>query len=108
MCYIPLHTVYRISGILYSVIFLGSIKGGSRYTDHKKSYDIPFMVNSIDHPEFKSTQPVFNEILQVSIYRKVKCTNLKHAQNLTETEIDFKIEVMLNFLENISQFLFLL
>ena len=92
MCYIPLHTVYRISGILYSVIFLGSIQGGSRYTDHKKSYDIPFMVNSIDHPEFKSTQPVFNEILQVSIYRKVKCTNLKHAQNLTETEIDFKIE----------------
>ena len=77
-----------------SVIFLGSIQGGSRYTDHKKSYDIPFMVNSIDHP--------------VSIYRKEKCTNLKHAKNLTETEIDFKIEVMLNFLENISQFLFLL
>ena len=79
-----------------------------RYTDQKKNYDIPLVVNSIDHPEFKSTQPVFNEILQVSIYRKVKCTNLKHAQNLTETEIDFKIEVMLNFLENISQFLFLL
>ena len=29
-------------------------------------------------------------------------TNLKHAHNLTQTEVDFKIEVMLNFLENIS------
>ena len=29
-------------------------------------------------------------------------TNLKHAHNLTQTEIGFKIEVMLNYLENIS------
>ena len=29
-------------------------------------------------------------------------TNLKHAHNLTQTEVDFVIEVMLNFLEKIS------
>ena len=28
--------------------------------------------------------------------------NLKHAHNLTQTEVDCKIEVMLNVLENIS------
>ena len=73
--------------MLYSVTFLRSIQDSHwlRCSDHKMNYDISLMVNSINHPEFKSTQTEIEIEVMLNFLEKIKTTSVFPLNQLHST-----------------------